>query len=78
MTARAPVASPTSSPGPASSDLRPPTADAARRARLRECTVLLVDDEEANLDLLEALLEGEGYGAAGGGRLLRTGDPREV
>jgi signal transduction histidine kinase/DNA-binding NarL/FixJ family response regulator len=46
---------------------------AAWRARLRACTLLLVDDEEANLDLLEALLGGEGYG-----RLVRTGDPREV
>jgi signal transduction histidine kinase/CheY-like chemotaxis protein len=53
----------------------PPGAagDAVRRARLRACTVLLVDDEEANLDLLEALLGGEGYE-----RLVRTGDPREV
>ena len=49
-----------------------------RRARLRACTVLLVDDEPANLDLLEALLETEGYGEAGGGRLVRTTDPREV
>ena len=55
-----------------------PDADAVQRARLRACTVLLVDDEPANLDLLEALLEGEGYGAAGGGRLVRTTDPREV
>ena len=47
--------------------------DAARRARLRACTILLVDDEEANLDLLEALLEGEGYA-----RLVRTQDPRTV
>ncbi len=44
----------------------------------RACTILLVDDEPANLDLLEALLESGGYGAAGGGRLLRTEDPREV
>jgi signal transduction histidine kinase/DNA-binding NarL/FixJ family response regulator len=54
----------------------PPVAvsvDAARRARLRDCTVLLVDDEEANLDLLEALLAGEGYT-----RLVRTADAREV
>jgi signal transduction histidine kinase len=50
---------------------RPATGD--RRARLRACTVLLVDDEVANLDLLEALLESEGYD-----RLLRTTDPREV
>jgi signal transduction histidine kinase len=35
--------------------------------------VLLVDDEEANLDLLEALLGAEGYA-----RLVRTADPREV
>lgn len=46
--------------------------------RRRACTLLLVDDEPANLDLLEALLESEGYGAAGGGRLVRTADPREV
>ena len=54
-----------------------PTADGPaagdRRARLRACTVLLVDDEVANLDLLEALLEYAGYD-----RLLRTTDPREV
>ena len=49
-----------------------------RAERLRACTILLVDDEPANLDLLEALLEGEGYGAAGGGRLVRTPDPRTV
>ena len=42
-------------------------------ARLRECTILMVDDEEANLDLLEGLLESEGYD-----RLVRTQDPREV
>ncbi len=47
--------------------------DRARRERLRACTLLLVDDEEANLDLLEALLGGEGYA-----RLVRTQDPREV
>jgi signal transduction histidine kinase len=51
---------------------------AGRRARLRACTLLLVDDEPANLDLLEALLEAEGYGEAGGGRLVRTTDAREV
>jgi signal transduction histidine kinase/DNA-binding response OmpR family regulator len=49
-----------------------------RDARLCACTILLVDDEPANLDLLEALLEGEGYGAAGGGCLVRTSDSREV
>ena len=49
----------------------PPAGD--RRTRLRACTVLLVDDEVANLDLLEALLESEGYD-----RLQRTTDPREV
>ena len=37
------------------------------------CTLLLVDDEEANLDLLEVLLEGEGYTA-----LIRTSDAREA
>lgn len=46
---------------------------ARRRARLRECVLLLVDDEPANLDLLEALLEGDGYT-----RLVRTTDPRQV
>lgn len=44
-----------------------------RRARLRDCVILLVDDEPANLDLLEALLEADGYT-----RLLRTTDPRQV
>ncbi|GLC24729.1 sensor histidine kinase [Roseisolibacter agri] len=47
--------------------------DDARRARLRACTILLVDDEEANLDLLEALLNDEGYV-----HLVRTQDPRTV
>jgi signal transduction histidine kinase len=37
------------------------------------CTLLLVDDEEANLDLLEVLLEGEGYGS-----ILRTSDARQA
>ena len=50
-----------------------PTRDAARRARLRAATILLVDDEEANLDLLEALLGGDGYAT-----LVRTTDPRDV
>ncbi|MDF1502223.1 response regulator, partial [Roseisolibacter sp. H3M3-2] len=50
-----------------------PPPDPARRARLRACTILLVDDELANLDLLEALLEGEGYGS-----LVRTQDAREA
>lgn len=44
-----------------------------RRARLRDCVILLVDDEPANLDLLEALLEADGYT-----RLVRTTDPRHV
>jgi signal transduction histidine kinase len=48
-------------------------AAADRRTRLRACTVLLVDDEAANLDLLEALLESEGYD-----RLVRTTDSRQV
>ena len=65
--------SPTTDP-PAASPLTPGgPADPARRARLRGCTLLLVDDEPANLDLLEALLGGEGYE-----RLVRTSDPREV
>ncbi|AHG91649.1 ATP-binding region ATPase domain protein [Gemmatirosa kalamazoonensis] len=41
--------------------------------RLRDRTILLVDDEEANLDLLDALLTAEGYTA-----LVRTSDAREV
>ena len=44
-----------------------------RQERLRECTILLVDDEDANLDLLEALL-----GEAGYARLVRTTAPLEV
>ncbi|MFP5355026.1 MAG: ATP-binding protein [Gemmatimonadota bacterium] len=43
------------------------------RERLSRGTILLVDDEEANLDLLEALLDSAGYT-----RLVRTGDAREV
>jgi signal transduction histidine kinase len=39
----------------------------------KRCTILMVDDEEANLDLLEAILLSEGYTA-----LVRTRDPREV
>ncbi len=41
--------------------------------RLARCTILLVDDEEANLDLLEGLLDSAGYT-----RLVRTGDARQV
>ena len=37
------------------------------------CTLLLVDDEEANLDLLEVLLEAEGYST-----ILRTSDARQA
>lgn len=37
------------------------------------CTLLLVDDEEANLDVLEGCLRAEGFE-----RLVRTMDPREV
>jgi signal transduction histidine kinase len=40
---------------------------------VRCCTVLLVDDEEPNLDLLEGILEMEGFGS-----LVRTSDAREV
>jgi signal transduction histidine kinase/DNA-binding response OmpR family regulator len=40
---------------------------------LTGCTILMVDDEEANLDLLEGFLESEGYSA-----LVRTTDPRKV
>jgi signal transduction histidine kinase/DNA-binding NarL/FixJ family response regulator len=38
-----------------------------------DCTLLLVDDEEANLDLLEVLLEANGFT-----RLARVDDAREV
>jgi signal transduction histidine kinase len=51
----------------------PLSAAMARQARLQSCTLLLVDDEEANLDLLEAVLEQAGYT-----RLVRTQDAREV
>lgn len=44
-----------------------------RRTRIRSCTLLLVDDESSNLDLLEATLEADGYT-----RLVRTTDAREV
>jgi signal transduction histidine kinase/DNA-binding NarL/FixJ family response regulator len=37
------------------------------------CTLLLVDDEEANLDLLEVLLQAEGYE-----NLIRTSDARQA
>ena len=37
------------------------------------CTLLLVDDEEANLDLLEVLLQGEGYE-----NVVRTSDARQA
>jgi signal transduction histidine kinase/DNA-binding NarL/FixJ family response regulator len=40
---------------------------------VRGCTLLLVDDEEANLDLLEVLLQGEGYE-----NILRTSDARQA
>ncbi len=40
---------------------------------LADCTILMVDDEEANLDLLEAFLLSEGYHS-----LVRTTDPRQA
>jgi signal transduction histidine kinase len=40
---------------------------------VRGCTLLLVDDEEANLDLLEVLLQVEGYE-----NLVRTSDARQA
>jgi signal transduction histidine kinase/DNA-binding response OmpR family regulator len=40
---------------------------------VRGCTVLLVDDEEANLDLLEAFLRSDGYTS-----LVRTSDARRA
>ncbi len=46
---------------------------AAMRERLKASTILIVDDEEANLDLLEAVLEGEGYTS-----LVRVDDPRTI
>lgn len=45
----------------------------AARDRLKRCSILLVDDEEANLDLLEALLDSAGYAT-----LERTDDARDV
>jgi len=45
----------------------------ARLARLRACTLLIVDDEAANLDLLEGLLDSAGYS-----HVVRTLDAREV
>ena len=44
-----------------------------RTETLTSRTILLVDDEEANLDLLEGFLRSEGYDA-----LVRTTDPRQV
>ena len=41
--------------------------------RVLDCSVLIVDDEEANLDLLEGLLLSDGYE-----RIVRLGDGREV
>ena len=41
--------------------------------QLSACTILMVDDEEANLDLLEGFLGMEGYRA-----LVRTSDSREA
>ena len=49
------------------------TESAPMAERLRGCTILLVDDETANLDLLEALLGAEGYTS-----LVRTSDSRDV
>lgn len=46
---------------------------ASRYVRMRSCTILLVDDEEANLDLLEAILTEAGFT-----RLVRTMDAREA
>ena len=44
-----------------------------RERAVRDCTLLLVDDEELNLDLLEALLRAEGYE-----RLVLTTDARQA
>jgi len=46
---------------------------ADRYVRMRACTILLVDDEEANLDLLEAILAEAGFS-----RIVRTMDAREA
>jgi len=46
---------------------------ADRYVRMRACTILLVDDEEANLDLLEAVLAEAGFS-----RFVRTMDAREA
>ena len=40
---------------------------------VRGCTLLLVDDEEANLDLLEVLLRDDGYDG-----IVRTSDARQA
>ena len=44
-----------------------------RRDEVRACTLLLVDDEVANLELLQVLLEAEGYT-----RIVSTSDAREA
>lgn len=46
---------------------------AALRDEIRRCRILLVDDEEANLDLLESLLEADDYHA-----VARSGDARQA
>ncbi|MHB1223965.1 MAG: sensor histidine kinase [Gemmatimonadaceae bacterium] len=46
---------------------------AALREEMRRCRILLVDDEEANLDLLESLHGADGYHA-----IERTSDAREA
>jgi signal transduction histidine kinase len=45
----------------------------SRGERLRACTILIVDDEPANVELLETLLGDAGYGS-----LVSTSDAREV
>ncbi|MCA0377133.1 MAG: hybrid sensor histidine kinase/response regulator [Gemmatimonadetes bacterium] len=58
---------------PTSTVAAPPLDTSGRRARLRDCTLLVVDDERANVELLEALLESDGYR-----RVIGTTDPRTV
>jgi len=57
------------------SEAPPVSGDGAaeRYVRMRASTILIVDDEEANLDLLEAVL-----GEAGYRQLIRADDAREV
>lgn len=57
----------------AAGDGNPDGSAASRYVRMRSSTILLVDDEEANLDLLEAVLAEAGFS-----QLVRTMDAREA